>query len=78
MFKSSNSKGKKSRAVQSTIEKSYTGTVRQKRKKILQKTVPVSTVLHSIAANYKPWKTRSSGEKIISIATVLSQKKSQK
>ena len=33
---------------------------------MLQKTVPVSSVLHGIAANYKPWKTRSSGEKIVS------------
>lgn len=32
--------------------------LRKKRKKMLQKTVPVSSVLHSITANYKLWKTR--------------------
>ena len=32
--------------------------LRQKHEKMLQKTVPVSSVLHSIAANHKLWKTR--------------------
>ena len=45
---------------------------------MLEKTVPVLSVLHSIAANRKLGKQDSSAEKIVSIATILSQQKSQK
>ena len=40
--------------------------LRQKRKKLLKNTVPVLSVLHSIAANHNSGKQGSSGEKIVS------------
>ena len=43
---------------------------------MLQKTVPVSPVSNSIAAN--SGKHDSSGEKMVSIATISSQQKSQR
>ena len=61
MFKSSNSKRNREPSrvpLKKVIQSLKFRKLRQKRKKMLQKTVPVSPVLHSIAANYKPWKTR--------------------
>ena len=52
--------------------------LRQKHEKMLKKTVPVSSVLHSLLQIINSGKQDSCGEKIVSIATILSPQKSQK